>query len=297
MGPQDAREFCVNLCRVAYKGIIGIPKSARSEISSLSSSLDVLWKPDLVAFSAIKNCLDNARVPFRLISESGNVENENAEIIVFADELEGTRNFKNRSGPFAIAIGISKPKINPHPHVLGAAILVKDSWGLRIYSADDTRAYSGEKPLKCTGKLLENSSIAIGDYDTDMINAKLMPIAALYGTKKKKPLNPLTESATGSHASAIDLCYCADPNVRVVGYIDLRGLHCDPSFPNHGIRPFDIVPAVHILECAGGKVTDALGQELKYDFKSEPVLTMIAGSNPEIHGDLVERVREVLEES
>jgi fructose-1,6-bisphosphatase/inositol monophosphatase family enzyme len=281
-----------------YKRILRIPRSERSEILNSSSSPDILWKPDLIAFSTIKNCLDSTNIPFRLISESGKVERENPEMIVFADELEGTRNFKDRSGPFAVSIGISEPRINPHPHVLGAAILVKDSWGFRIYSADDKRAYNGKETLRCTNKQLENSSIAVGDYHTDMINAKLLPIEALYRTTNKKPLNPLTETVTGSHASAIDLCYCADPNVGVVGYIDLRGLQCGASnSSNHGIRPFDVVPAVHILKCAGGKVTDAFGQELKYDFKNEPVLTMIAGSNHEIHRDLVERVCEVLEKA
>lgn len=182
--------------------------------------------------------------------------------------------------------------------MLGAAILVKDSWGLRIYAADDKHAYNGEEIMKCTDKRLKNASIAIGDYHTDMADAKLLPIEALYGTRIRKPLNPLTETVTGSHASAIDLCYCADPYVGVVGYIDLRGRHsAAPNSTNHGIRPFDIVAAVHILECAGGKVTDAFGKELKYDFKDEPVLTMIAGSNPEIHRELLERVREVLEKS
>jgi fructose-1,6-bisphosphatase/inositol monophosphatase family enzyme len=296
MDPAAARHFSIDLCNIVYRRISQLPRQERTGILNSSSEPDVIWKPDLTAFLAIRKYLENTGISFRLISESGKVDNEDPEIVVIADELEGTRNFKDRSGPFAISIAISK-KINPHPHMLGVAILVKDSWGRRIYSADDKRAYNGDEILDCTDKQLENSSIAIGDYHTDMQDAKLLPIEALYGIKNKKPLNPLTETATGSHASAIDLCYCADPKVGVVGYIDLRGLQSRASSSNHGIRPFDIVAPVHILECAGGKATDASGQELKYDFKSEPILTMIAGSNEKIHRDLLVRIRKVLKKA
>jgi fructose-1,6-bisphosphatase/inositol monophosphatase family enzyme len=297
MDPKEARELSIKLCSVTYEEIKKIPRSSRSRISEITPT-DVLWTADLIAFSALERYLKNIDLPFTLITESRRIENENAQIIIVADELEGTRNFKDGNGPFAVSICIFDTKSS---NILGAAVLVQDSWGVRIYSADDKYAYKEDykrnerKRIKCTNKKLENCSIAVGDYHTSLSDARLLPLMALYNTREKKPLNPLTETITGSYASAIDICYCADPQIGVVGYIDLRGLWSNESkFPKHGIRAFDVIPSVHILECAGGKATDVFGHKLNYDFKCETILTMIAGSNAEIHRELFERVRESL---
>lgn len=294
MKPKKARELSIKLCNAVYKRILKIPSRTRPKVSG-SSANDILWKPDLVAFSSIKKFLIDAGIPFSLISESGRIQNDDAQIIVVADELEGTRNFKDRNGPFAISIGILKPKINPHVDVLGAAVLVRDSWGVRTYSANNEFAYVGKTRIECFEKRMENCSIAVGDYHTSISHAKMLPFIALYKTKHKEPLNPLIETLTGSYASAVDLCYCSDPKTGVVGYIDLRGLFGKATFPYHGITPLDIIQAAHILECAGGKVTDAFGRQLKYDLEKEPILTMVAACNTQIHRNLIERIREAFE--
>lgn len=301
MNSETALKFSVELCKVAYESVLRVPKLDRKKIRSQGKN-DVLWQPDMVAFNSVKRFLENSQISFNLIAETSEIKSRvPTAITVLLDELEGTRNFKDRNGPFAVSVGILRTiKTNPHIDILGAAVLVRDSWGERIYSADNRNAYLTVKgktqQIDCTNKKLENCSIAVGDYHTSNRYAKLLPLLALYGTKKNKPLNPLTETISGSYASAIDLCYCADPSIGVVGYMDLRGLWANGKrFSNHGVKFFDVTPSIHILECAGGKVTDAFGNELKYTFeKPEHVLTAIAASNTEIHQELVERLREVM---
>lgn len=268
------------------------------------ASTDPEWEGDKTAQQVLLSGFEKTGLPAYIFHEGGeahvNCAAGKEEYLVIADELEGSRLHRDRVCAFATSISIRLPEKvagTSVKDVITSAVAIQDLDGRSVYSADSNKAYKNRKAIECTDKRLENCRIAIGNYDSGNSLAHMTPLILLY---EKLGLDVERETGLGTGATAIDLCYCADPAKGMAAYVDFRGeasrLFQGGTGTDHGVRSYDILAPLHILEKAGGIVTDIKGEKIKLE-ERKAIMSLVAASNPAIHKRIINALSGSLEKS
>jgi myo-inositol-1(or 4)-monophosphatase len=186
-----------------------------------------------------------------IIAEEGSSKEGASDYAWVIDPLDGTTNFAHGLPIFSVSIGIVKGK-----EIIAGAVY--DVMRNEIYTAEKgSGAYANEKRLRVSQNDDLEKSLLVTGFPYDLKNNPHHVIerfnAFLYASRAVRRLG----------SAAIDFCYVAS------GVFD--------GFWEVKLNPWDICAGKLIVEEAGGKVTNFIGEEI--DIFSEQILA----SNGAVH--------------
>jgi len=231
----------------------GFGKNISIEYKTNDSNL--VTEIDKKAETAIINFIQTEFPTHNIISEECGALNNSSEYTWIVDPLDGTTNFAHGLPIFSVSIGVQKNGVTQW----GA---VYDVMRNVFYSAElGSGSFEDDKKLRVSSNAnLAHSVIATG-FPYDIKDNSNEPIKHFSNFLVK------TRTIRRLGSAALDLCYVAS------GVYD--GLW------EMKLGPWDICAGQLILEEAGGKATDFIGNKIDYNN------IRILASNRKVHDDMM----------
>jgi myo-inositol-1(or 4)-monophosphatase len=203
-----------------------------------------------------------------ILPEAGFIAEENSEkridkrFMWIIDPLDGTTNYIHRMSPFAISVGLME-----NQEMVGGVVY---EVGLNecFYAWKGGKAYMNENEVTVSStNQLEESLLATGFpyYDYSRLESFM------------KSLNYFIQNTHGVRrlgTAATDLVYVACGRLE--------------GFYEYGLSPWDVAAGAFIVQQAGGKVSDYLGQD-NYIFGKEIIAT-----NEGIYTRFLNKIKETM---
>ncbi len=253
--------------------IINISKEAGAIIrEGFGTKLTLEYKSNITDFvtnidkAAERKIIDFIKKEYpthNIVAEESGVENNNSDFTWVIDPLDGTMNFAHGLPIFSVSIGVMK----------GNEIIV----GV-IYDVMNDMIYSVEKG---SGAFQNDRKISVSE--TTDLEKSLLVTGFPYNIKENpefaiERFTKFLQSARGVRrlgSAAIDLCYIAN------GTFD--------GFWEVSINAWDICAGHLLIEEAGGKMTNFVGQ--KIDYSKQSGIKMLA-TNGKIDKQMIELLNE-----
>lgn len=245
----------------AYAGSLALLDYFRRPLEVRSKGIaNYVSDADLAAESAIVNILKDAYPQHAILSEESHHDKADAASCWIIDPLDGTNNFIHGIPHFAVSIGYYEKGRG----VLG--IVTSPATGDWYLAARGEGAWlNGERMRVSESQGLDQAMVACGFYyDRDsMMQATLDTLGDLF----RQQIHGIRRCG----AAALDLAYVAG------GWFD--------AFFEYRLSPWDYAAGSILLEEAGGKVTDCLGNPLPMDRTST-----LCASNGRLQAAMLESV-------
>jgi myo-inositol-1(or 4)-monophosphatase len=226
----------------------------------MKGDIDLVTEADIAAETAIVASLNEDAPGMRILAEESHSEEEGTDrgTLWVIDPLDGTTNFAHGIPIFAVSIALME---NGQPRIGIVYCPMQDELFCAGLGAG---AWLNGEPISVTETdFLLQSLLATGfPYD---IHTYLSDI-----TRRIKTILPKVRDIRRMGAAAVDLAYVA------CGRLD--------GFWEYGLKPWDTAAGCLLVEEAGGRVTDFMGQPFS-PFKKE-----ILASNGRLHPLLLELV-------
>ena len=225
---------------------------SKGEISNLVTQTDI--ETDKLIYGKIKEVFNDHNI----ISEELGTNNNHSDYTWYVDPIDGTNNFVHNYPSFAVSIGIFY-KNQPFVGV--------------VYDIPNNEKYYA---LKDQGSFCNNSQIFVSErknfneglfvtgfipYDERFINKNLQVI---------KNINLNSHGVRRLGAASIDMCHVAKGIVE--------------GFWEYNLQPWDTAAGNIIINEAGGRVTDDIGNNYNFD-------KCIVASNNNIHQDFLKIIK------
>lgn len=201
---------------------------------------------------------------FTLVGEESHHGGYTYNKAIYIDPIDGTTNFVHGIPHLAISIGMWENGEPTHAVVYNP-ILNEMFWAVKGEGA----YCNGEKLSVSSQEKLQSALIATG-FPYAKVNAG---VEYLWVVACITNLLPHIQDIRRLGAAAIDLCYLAQGKVEAFYEIDLK--------------PWDVAAGILIVQEAGGKVSNVLGNPFKFEDKS------IVASNSKVHEPLLERLEPI----
>lgn len=298
------RQFLFDLAAAIKEAVLPVIAEGRGrEIVGTAISGDATFELDKIAEKALLNYLKNARAQVAYYSEDSGYStftNTQPKNLLLVDPVDGTRAAK--SGFEGCVVSIASTRVIERP-TLGDIdnACIMELFGDRIFYAErgeGTKIYQGgqikkPKPTKQTNIESLSWSMTVPGRPAELIfptAARLIDLSSLKGGffACNSTAYSLTRLITGQLDAAVDIAnrYMREIPMQVRDYFVNAGRGAVL-----GIAPYDIAAALLLAQEAGCVVTDAFGKGfddvLVLDSSESNHMSMIAASNPELHGKLM----------
>lgn len=229
-------------------------------VSFKSAHYDMVTKADIDSERAIISTIKEQFPDHNILAEENNYNRTESPYTWIIDPLDGTNNFVHGIPVFSVSIALAEKETI----IMG---VVYDPTRDELFHAQKgDKAMLNNKPIAVTQvETLSESILATGFYynrgkemERTLKNIKKFFLGGIIGIRRM-----------GS--AALDLCNVA------CGRLD--------GFWEHHLSPWDFAAGIHIVEQAGGKVTDHRNKRLKI------APSYIVSSNGKIHDKMLEIVK------
>lgn len=261
------------------KQILGLFSNVSNRILSEYNKVDqgVVYKPDgspqaLADRISSEMILEYLRknTPFPVLSEELDYgDNFNPEIFWIVDPLDGTRDFLNKTGEFAIMLGLVKDTkpifgavYNP---LTGMCYMAKKDKGAFLVDEVGSSSRLGVSNITDVHKM----RMLTGHYRKEGVDIE---VAKRLGVKELMP--------HGSFGLKVGLIAQGDAEI----YLN----------PSNKTSIWDSAPNIVILTEAGGQITDLNGKELHVDPAKKLNENGIVATNGQNHLEIVNQIREII---
>ena len=224
------------------------------------SKIDLVTEYDVKIENFLKEKVSKIYPDYEIVAEESFEKSSIPKKAIFIDPIDGTTNFVHSIAYVCISIGIyidSKPVegiiYNP---ILNELFWAKSGVGAFL---------NDEKIFVSKSKNLINSLIATGFPYTKINRGK----DYRWVIDTMANLLPYTRDIRRLGAAAVDLSYVACG--RFAGFYEIN------------LKPWDVAAGILLVEEAGGKVTNHLGEEYKFG-------DIIVATNGLIHEELIEKM-------
>ncbi len=232
-------------------------------INGYHSLKTIEYKGDINPVTSVDKAVENKIIsiirsdhPYHnILTEESKPLNQSSEYRWIIDPLDGTVNFAHNIPHFALSIALEYRSIM----ILG--IVYNPMTNELFFSEKNNGAYLNNKKIAVSHiKNIKHSLIATGFPYDSWINADL------YSNELNKFLKTV-QGIRRAGVASLDLCYLA------CGRYD--------GFWERKLSPWDVAASILLIEEAGGKVSNFLGD--KYTFSQDNIIA----SNNHIHNDMI----------
>ncbi|MFK8113094.1 MAG: inositol monophosphatase family protein [Rubripirellula sp.] len=229
----------------------------RDKSESGGKTYDLVSDADIESEQAIGDFLREKFPEHELMGEEDLVGNVDAEHLWIIDPLDGTNNFAHQIPHFAVSIGyyhLGKPMV--------AAVLnpARDEMFTAVKGGGAFK--NGERVSVCDSDSFAKTLIGCGFYYDRgaMMRSTLAAVEEFFG----QDIHGIRRFGT----AALDLCQV--------------GCGMFGGFFEYQLSPWDFAAGSLFVEEAGGKITNALGEELPIE------KTSVVASNGKLHAAMIE---------
>lgn len=221
--------------------------------------VNLVTKVDLLSEKKIVEIIKNKFPDHGFILEEGDDFSINNEYVWAIDPIDGTTSFAHNYPMFSISIALFKNK----KLILGVVNIpyLKELF----YAQKGKGAFLNNKKIEISNISSLNKSLIATGFPYTRISSNIDNIKYL------KKMIKIVQGIRRSGSAAIDICYVACG--RLDGYWEL------------GLKKMDTAAAQIILNEAGGKVTDFVGNSIDENFSK------IIASNSLIHNEIIKVLR------
>jgi len=253
-------QFIINLARISGEELkngfnSSFKVESKTKLNDLLTEYDL--KSEKIIIDKIKSNFPDHNI---LSEESGDVFSNESDYTWIIDPLDGTVNFANKLAIFSVSIALKK-----EDKIISGAVFNPISDEL-FYGELNKGSYLNDKRLKVSKCEDINKAFLVTGFPYNIAENPLNCIE----TFSRIIQSGIPVRRLGS--AALDLCFVAD------GRFD--------GFWEVSLKPWDMAAGKLILEEAGGKVTDYLGNEHNLEESS------IIATNNLIHNNLIGLVNE-----
>ena len=249
----------------AHAGSLALLEHFRKPLDIRTKGVaNYVTQADLAAETAVVQTILDAFPSHAILSEESHSDRADAEHSWIIDPLDGTNNFIHGMPHFAVSIGYYQNGEG----ILG--IVTSPATGDWFVAARGEGAWFNGQPIQVSrAKGLEQAMIACGFYyDRDqMMQSTLDTIGDLFRTQ--------IHGIRRFGAAALDLAWVA------AGWFD--------GFFEYRLSPWDIAAGAVIIQEAGGKVSDCMGNPVALNRPSS-----LCASNQALHPAMLEIISERL---
>ncbi len=233
---------------------------SKKEIAK-KGSVDLVTEYDVAIEEYLKENLSTHYPGFGIVCEEsfgGEIEKD----AIFVDPIDGTTNFVHHIAYTCISIGIYKDS-KPYEGVVYNPILEE-----LFYAKKGEGAWLNEEPIRVSEtKSLIDSLLATGFPYTKTQRGK----DYRFVIDSMQNLLPITRDIRRLGSAAIDLAYVACG--RFTGFYEVN------------LKPWDVAAGILLVEEAGGKVSNHVGEPYRFG-------DIIVASNGYIHEELLKNLGE-----
>jgi len=218
-------------------------------------TVDLVTQYDVAVENLLKERLRSLFPEYVLIAEESADACERAEQAIYIDPIDGTTNFVHKIPCCAISIGVWE-----HGMPIAAVVYNPILNELFVAGQGQGATLNGRRISVSSTASLQQSLIATGFPYTKVKRGRDFR----WVVETMERMLPDTQDIRRLGSAAIDLCYVA------AGIFD--------GFYECNLKPWDVAAAVLLVEEAGGKVTNHLGEPYKLD---DPIVVASNGHNHE----------------
>jgi myo-inositol-1(or 4)-monophosphatase len=239
----------------------------RTTSATIKESISsVVTEADLASEQAILEVLGNTPHPFNVITEeTGYIDNQ-SEYTWVVDPLDGTSNFAARVPWFGVIIALFKEETP----ILGGMYVPMDQ---NLYLTETGKgATLNGNPIRTTASKELAENLVAYSFDFSDTPGKTESEMEILNKLSKKVRN------IRSTNSLVDFCYTADGRLAAA--------------LNQTTKIWDIAAPWLMIREAGGKVSDIMGNEIRFDLSKEAVnlnYTILA-SGAGLHKQLIKTI-------
>ncbi|WP_457596368.1 inositol monophosphatase family protein [Hydrogenimonas sp.] len=223
--------------------------------------VDLVTQYDTAVEALLKERLAESLPDFTLIGEESDGEEARAERAVYIDPIDGTTNFVHAIPFCAVSVGVWE---DGRP----VAAAVYNPVQNELFTAErGGGAYLNGRPIGVSKEpKLQQSLVATGfPYTKVEMGRDFRWVVA-----SMERLLPHTQDIRRLGAASLDLCYVA--------------LGTFEAFYECNLKPWDVAAGILLVEEAGGRITDHLGEPYRL---GAPI---VVATNGKVHDALLERL-------